>query len=191
MRVLAETVPPRLAATALTLYGTVGVGAAVALMTLISGSLYAQFGAQGFWVMAALCAAAVAPAPAFAQHNHHHMMMKHGAAKLETHDDPAAQLLTVRLGPLNLPAHSDHMAVTQPGTPFFATPFDGWLLDYHPRLTDDEATIAVDHFDPVLRDGLTTFFSRALRRDPAERFGNAEEMLRAWRETRRCRSAHM
>ncbi len=80
---------------------------------------------------------ALALAPAFAQHNHHHMMMKHGAAKLETHDDPAAQLLTVRLGPLNLPAHSDHMAVTQPGTPFFATPFDGWLLDYHPRLTDE------------------------------------------------------
>src|SRR6202045_1436532 len=59
MRVLAETVPPRLAATALTLYGTVGVGAAVALLTLVSGSLYAQFGAQGFWVMAALCAAAL------------------------------------------------------------------------------------------------------------------------------------
>jgi serine/threonine protein kinase len=50
------------------------------------------------------------------------------------------------------------------------------------RLTDDEATIAVDHFDPALRDGLTAFFSRALRRDPTERFGNAEEMLRAWRE---------
>jgi len=59
MRVLAETVPPRLAATALTLYGTVGVGAAVALLTLVSGSLYAQFGARGFWVMAALCAAAL------------------------------------------------------------------------------------------------------------------------------------
>jgi serine/threonine protein kinase len=51
-----------------------------------------------------------------------------------------------------------------------------------PRLTDDEATIAVDRFDPVLRDGLISFFSRALRRDPAERFGNAEEMLRAWRD---------
>ena len=45
-----------------------------------------------------------------------------------------------------------------------------------PRLTEDEATIAVDRFDPALRDGLTVFFSRALRRDPAERFGNAEEM---------------
>jgi hypothetical protein len=36
MRVLAETVPPRLAATPLTLYGTFGIGAAVALLTLVS-----------------------------------------------------------------------------------------------------------------------------------------------------------
>jgi serine/threonine protein kinase len=50
-----------------------------------------------------------------------------------------------------------------------------------PRLTEDEATIAVDRFDPALRDGLVAFFW-SLRRDPAERFGNAEEMLRAWRE---------
>lgn len=51
-----------------------------------------------------------------------------------------------------------------------------------PRLTEDEATIAVDRLDPALRDGLVAFFSRALRRDPSERFGNAEEMLRAWRQ---------
>ncbi len=49
-----------------------------------------------------------------------------------------------------------------------------------PLVTDDEATIASERFDPVLRDGLTAFFDRALKRDPAERFGNAEEMLRAW-----------
>jgi hypothetical protein len=49
-----------------------------------------------------------------------------------------------------------------------------------PLVTDEEATIAAERFDPVLRDGLTAFFDRALRRDPAERFGNAEEMLRAW-----------
>jgi serine/threonine protein kinase len=50
------------------------------------------------------------------------------------------------------------------------------------RFIEDEATIAVDRFDPALRNGLEAFFCRALRRDPAERFGNAEEMLRAWRE---------
>jgi PPP family 3-phenylpropionic acid transporter len=59
MRRLAEIVLPRLAATALALYGTVGIGAATALMTLGSGPLYAQFGARGFWAMAALCLVAL------------------------------------------------------------------------------------------------------------------------------------
>ncbi|HJU19175.1 MAG TPA: MFS transporter, partial [Stellaceae bacterium] len=59
MQVFAETVPPSLAATALTLYGTVGIGAATALLTLASGPLYADFGAHGFWAMAALCALAL------------------------------------------------------------------------------------------------------------------------------------
>ena len=59
MRLLAAIVPPGLAATALTIYGTVGVGAATALLTLASGPLYTQLGPQGFWVMAGLCAAAL------------------------------------------------------------------------------------------------------------------------------------
>jgi MFS transporter, PPP family, 3-phenylpropionic acid transporter len=59
MRLLAEAVPRHLAATALTLYGAVGVGVPAMLLTLASGPLYAHFGAQGFWPMAALCAAAL------------------------------------------------------------------------------------------------------------------------------------
>lgn len=59
MRLLAECVPERLAATALTVYGTVGIGAPTALLILASGQLYAHFGAHGFWTMAALCAAAL------------------------------------------------------------------------------------------------------------------------------------
>jgi PPP family 3-phenylpropionic acid transporter len=59
MQVFAETVPPPLAATALTLYGTLGIGAATTLLTLLSGPLYTHFGAYGFWAMAALCAAAL------------------------------------------------------------------------------------------------------------------------------------
>jgi serine/threonine protein kinase len=51
-----------------------------------------------------------------------------------------------------------------------------------PRLIDDEVTIAEERFDPVLRERLSAFFYRALKRDPGERFGNAEQMLRAWRE---------
>ena len=59
MRLLAESIPRRLAATALTLYGTVGIGAPATMLTLASGPLYARFGAEGFWVMAALCAVAL------------------------------------------------------------------------------------------------------------------------------------
>jgi PPP family 3-phenylpropionic acid transporter len=59
MRVLARTVPPGFEGTAQALYATVGVGAASALLTLASGSLYGSLGAQAFWFMAALCAAAL------------------------------------------------------------------------------------------------------------------------------------
>ena len=59
MRLLALIVPPGLAATALTIYGTLGVGVATALLTLASGPLYSRLGPAGFWVMAALCASAL------------------------------------------------------------------------------------------------------------------------------------
>jgi PPP family 3-phenylpropionic acid transporter len=59
MRLLARIVPPGLEGTAQALYGTVGIGAASAGLTLLSGVLYARVGAQGFWAMAALCALAV------------------------------------------------------------------------------------------------------------------------------------
>ena len=58
MRLIARTVPPGLEGTAQAIYGTVGIGAATALLTLISGALYARLGARGFWIMAALCALA-------------------------------------------------------------------------------------------------------------------------------------
>jgi MFS transporter, PPP family, 3-phenylpropionic acid transporter len=59
LRLLAESVPRHLAATALTIYGTVGIGVPTALLTLASGQLYAHFGAHGFWVMTVFCAAAL------------------------------------------------------------------------------------------------------------------------------------
>ena len=59
MRLLARIVPPGLEGTAQALYGTVGIGATSAGLTLVSGVLYARVGAQGFWVMAALCGLAI------------------------------------------------------------------------------------------------------------------------------------
>lgn len=59
MRLIARTVPLELSGTAQAVYGTLGIGAASALVTLSSGSLYARMGAAGFWVMAGLCAIAL------------------------------------------------------------------------------------------------------------------------------------
>ncbi len=50
-----------------------------------------------------------------------------------------------------------------------------------PEMLDCEVTIEAELFDPNLREPLGAFFRKALRRNPAERFDNAEEMLRAWR----------
>ena len=58
MRVLAS-LPPGQAATAQTLHSSLGTGLAMGVLTLVSGPLYARFGGEGFWAMAALCAAAL------------------------------------------------------------------------------------------------------------------------------------
>jgi hypothetical protein len=77
----------------------------------------------------------------FAQHDHHHMgMHQHSAATISVQNDATAEVLTIRLGPVKLLAHADHMAVAQPKPQFFAMPLDGWLTAYHPRLTDDKGT---------------------------------------------------
>jgi MFS transporter, PPP family, 3-phenylpropionic acid transporter len=59
MRLIAQTVPQGLEGTAQAIYGTVGIGTATALLIVVSGVLYARLDAQGFWVMAALCALAL------------------------------------------------------------------------------------------------------------------------------------
>jgi MFS transporter, PPP family, 3-phenylpropionic acid transporter len=59
MRLITETVPNRLAATAQAIYATLAVGASTALLALISGTLYAALGGHSFWVMSFLCLAAI------------------------------------------------------------------------------------------------------------------------------------
>jgi len=59
MRLLAQCVPRHLEATALTIYGTVGIGVATALLTFACGPIFERFEAHGFRAMAALCAAAL------------------------------------------------------------------------------------------------------------------------------------
>ena len=82
--------------------------------------------------------------PAWAQHEHrqHVMVTRQSAeARLEVRDDPAAQVLTVRVGPLNLPAHASHMAVAQAPVFYLSVPFEGWITAYHPRLVDDSGHV--------------------------------------------------
>ncbi|MDH3599660.1 MAG: BREX system serine/threonine kinase PglW, partial [Candidatus Tectomicrobia bacterium] len=50
-----------------------------------------------------------------------------------------------------------------------------------PSHLDCEVTIEADLFEAGLRESLTEFFAKALRRDPVERFDNADDMLQAWR----------
>jgi PPP family 3-phenylpropionic acid transporter len=59
MRIISDTVPSSLAGTAQAFYGTVGIGGATALLTMVAGWLFAHFGAAGFWGMALLSCAAL------------------------------------------------------------------------------------------------------------------------------------
>jgi hypothetical protein len=76
-------------------------------------------------------------ASVLAQHEHHpstSAMKISPQARLEVQNDAVAESLTVRVGPLDLPAKSDHTAVAQAPTFFLEIPFDGWITAYHPRL---------------------------------------------------------
>jgi serine/threonine protein kinase len=50
-----------------------------------------------------------------------------------------------------------------------------------PAVIDDEVTLDTAAFDATLRQPMTAFFEKAVKRDYRERFDNAQEMLAAWR----------
>ena len=65
--------------------------------------------------------------------------MRHQIAKgvvLEQKMDTAAHNVILRVGPMNLPAHTSHMKMPQPPDLYWTILFDGWLLAFHPRLVD-------------------------------------------------------
>jgi hypothetical protein len=76
------------------------------------------------------------------QHEHHGFMqegMHHAVAKGVTLDakiDAAAHTITLRVGPMNLPARTSHVKMPQPPDLIWTVPMDGWLLAYHPKLVD-------------------------------------------------------
>ncbi len=71
MHLIAQVVPDRLGATAQTLYGTLGLGVASAILTAPGGFLDGGFGAGAFWFMSALCALALPLAVGLSRHDAH------------------------------------------------------------------------------------------------------------------------
>lgn len=86
------------------------------------------------WLWALVPAATAA---LWAQHQHSMLMRPAANVLLAVHHDPATHVLTIRLGPVDLPARAPHHAIAQPPPETFAMPMDGWLTAYHPRLVDD------------------------------------------------------
>lgn len=81
-----------------------------------------------------LCAAGMARA----QHDmeHMHMMPRAANVKLDVANDERAHVLTLRLGPLNLPANAG-MNVAQAPDLNMTVPFDGWFIGYRPGLVNE------------------------------------------------------
>ena len=70
----------------------------------------------------------------FMQGGMHHAVAK--GVTLEEKLDAATHTVTLREGPLNLPAHTSHMKMPQPPDLTWVVPFDAWLLAYSPKLVD-------------------------------------------------------
>src|SRR5260370_1274856 len=76
------------------------------------------------------------------QHSHGGLMqegMRHAVArgiKIEQQVDSASHTITLREGPMTLPARTSHMKMPQPPDLFWSIPIDGWLLAYAPHLVD-------------------------------------------------------
>ena len=70
----------------------------------------------------------------FMQGGMHHAVAK--GVTLDAKVDAAAHTVTLREGPMTLPANTSHMKMPQPPDLVWQIPFDGWLLAYHPKLVD-------------------------------------------------------
>ena len=70
----------------------------------------------------------------FMQGSMHHAVAK--GVKLDPNFDMGTHTITLRIGPMTLPAHTSHMKMPQPPDLIWAVPLDGWLLAYHPKLVD-------------------------------------------------------
>src|SRR5438128_2236632 len=70
----------------------------------------------------------------FMQGGMHHAMAT--GVVLDQKIDSASHTITLRVGPMNLPANTSHMKMPQPPDLLWTIPMTGWLLSYHPHLVD-------------------------------------------------------
>ncbi len=96
-----------------------------------------------FWAAAIALAPFSVAQEKTAEHAHHVAFMQGGmhhavakGVKLDSKVDSNAHSVTLRVGPMNLPANTDHLKMPQPPDLIWAVPIEGWLLAYHPRLVD-------------------------------------------------------
>jgi hypothetical protein len=74
----------------------------------------------------------------FMQGGMHHAVAK--GVTLQTKLDDVAHTITLREGPINLPANTSHMKMPQPPDLHWTIPMNAWLLAYSPRLVDANGT---------------------------------------------------
>jgi len=55
---------------------------------------------------------------------------------LTTASDTNSRIITLRVGPMSLPANTSHLKMPQPPDLVWSIPMTGWLLAYHPKLVD-------------------------------------------------------
>jgi hypothetical protein len=107
-----------------------------------------------FFVFLLFASAAFAQQPATADHRTVHTHdggfmqggMHHASATgvaLNAISDANSHTITLRIGPMNLPANTSHMKMPQPPDLVWSIPITGWLLAYHAKLVD-----AAGHFVP-------------------------------------------
>jgi hypothetical protein len=70
----------------------------------------------------------------FMQGGMHHAVAK--GVTLDAKMDAATRTITLREGPITLPAHTSHMKMPQPPDVYWTIPLDGWLLAYTPKIVD-------------------------------------------------------
>jgi hypothetical protein len=70
----------------------------------------------------------------FMQGGMHHAIAQ--GVVLNAKTDGKSHIITLRIGPMPLPANTSHMKMPQPPDLVWTIPMTGWLLAYHPKLVD-------------------------------------------------------